>query len=136
MYATAQNPEQDTEIIKTVIKWQLIVFIIIAMAIKLVVPTAFKSAMYGSLVALLNSSFLYWRMRQAHRATGDSAAACLRRVQRAAMERFVLIAFLLAVGMSTALRLLPLAVLASFLIGQLAFLLGVAVSARKQVGTK
>ncbi|MHB1676334.1 MAG: hypothetical protein ACYCSS_02185 [Sulfuriferula sp.] len=83
------------------------------------------------MVALLNTVFLYWRMRKAASSQLKTADDSLRQVQRAGLERFMLIAAMLAIGMSGKLRLMPVTVLISFIIGQLVFLLGVALPPRK-----
>ncbi|ARU32758.1 hypothetical protein CAP31_14445 [Sulfuriferula sp. AH1] len=125
MQSTIQHKKQDAEKIKAVIKLQLIVAIIAILAIKLNIPHAVKSTLYGSLVAISNSGFLYWRMRKASRKTNGSAQESLKAVYRSGIERFVLTACLLAIGMMGALKLSPIIVLMSFIIGQLMFLLGV-----------
>ena len=117
--------KQDAEIIKVVIKLQLIVAIIAILAIMLSAPFAIKSTLYGSLVAIINTGFLYWRMQKAHIGTNVNAGASLKAVYRSAIERFILIGCLLAIGMVSGLKLSPLIVLMSFIIGQLVFLLGV-----------
>lgn len=125
MQSTIQHKKQDAEKIKAVIKLQLIVVIIAILAIKLNLPHALKSTLYGSLVAISNSGFLYWRMRKASLKTNESAHESLKAVYRSGIERFVLTGCLLAIGMMGALKLSPIIVLMSFIIGQLVFLLGV-----------
>lgn len=120
-----QHTKQDAKIIKVVIKLQLIVAIIAILTITLSAPFAIKSTLYGSLVAIINTGFLYWRMQKAHTRTNVTAAASLKAVYRSAIERFILIGCLLAIGMVGVLKLSPLIVLISFIIGQLVFLLGV-----------
>jgi len=122
---TMQHKKQGAEVIRAVIRLQLIVAIISIIAIKLNIPVAFKSALYGSLVALLNSGFLYWRMQKASQITNQTAEASLKILYRSGIERFVLTGCLLAIGMIGALNLSPVIVLISFIIGQLVFLLGV-----------
>ena len=119
-----QHNEQDTQIVKAVIKLQLIAIIIALMAIKLAYPDAVKSVLYGGLVALFNTGFLYWRMRKANLNTVDTPEHSLKLVYRSGIERFVLTGCLLAIGMTSVLKLLPLVMLISFIIGQLVFLLG------------
>lgn len=131
MQVTVQSPEQDTAIIKTVIKWQLVVFVGAIITIKWAAPTAFKSVTYGSMVALLNSGFLYWRMRRAALSLVITAENSLKQVQRAGVERFLLVGGMLAIGMAGRLKLSPITVLISFIMGQLVFLLGVTLTSRK-----
>lgn len=123
-----QHAKQDAKIIKVVIKLQLIVAIIAIFMVMLNAPFAIKSAIYGSLVAIINTSFLYWRIQKARSLTNETAAASLKAVYRSAIERFILIGCLLAIGMVGALKLSPLIVLISFIIGQLVFLLGVIIA--------
>ncbi len=132
MRSAAQDPTQDAKIIKNIIKLQLILFIAGIAAIKFVEPGILKSVLYGSMVALLNTGFLYWRMRKAESNPCNTANGSLKQVQRAALERFVLIAIMLAVGMSARLGLMPLMLLTGFATGQLIFLLGAALFAPRQ----
>ena len=125
MPSTIQHKKQDVEKIKAVIKLQLILVIIAILAIKLNIPHALKSTLYGSLIAVLNSGFLYWRMRKASRKINESAHESLRTLYRSGIDRFVLTGCLLAIGMMGVLKLSPVIVLMSFIIGQLVFLLGV-----------
>ena len=128
MQATLQSPGPDTEIIKHVIKLQILLVVISIITIKWVLPAAMKSVLYGGCVAILNSGFLYWRMRQACLTQATTAAQSLKQVQRAGLERFLLVGVMLAAGMLGKLKLLPVTVLLSFIIGQLVFLLVVALS--------
>ena len=120
--------DQDTGTIKAVIKLQFAVIIIAMIAIKVLAPATFKSALYGSMVAWLNTGFLYWRMRRAYRNSNDNAKISLKLVQRSGLERFLLVGLLLAIGMTDALKLMPQVVLISFIGGQIMFLLGVALN--------
>ena len=131
MQATLQSHEPDTAIIKHVIKLQILVVVILMITIKWVFPAALKSVLYGGSVAVLNSGFLYWRMRQACLTPVTTAQKSLKQVQQSALERFLLIGIMLAVGMVGKLKLLPITVLISFIIGQLVFLLVVALSPRR-----
>ena len=120
-----QHTKQDAKNIKVVIKLQSIVAIIAILIIMLNAPFAIKSTLYGSLVAIINTVFLYWRMQKAQTRTNETADASLKAVYRSAIERFILIGCLLAIGMVGVLKLSPVIVLISFIIGQLVFLLGV-----------
>ncbi len=132
MRSAVQDPKHDARIINYIIKLQLILFIAGVAVIKFVVPGILKSVLYGSLIALTNTGFLYWRMRKAASNPTITAHGSLKQVQRAALERFLLIAVLLAVGMSGKLRLMPVMVLTSFITGQLIFLLGAVMFAPRQ----
>ena len=94
-----QHIKQDAEIIKVVIKLQLIVAIIAILSIMLSAPFAVKSTLYGSLVAIINTGFLYWRIQKAHTDTNVTAGTSVKAVYRSAIERFILIGCLLAIGM-------------------------------------
>lgn len=132
MRSVTQDSKRDAKIIKNVIKLQIILFIAGIAAIKFVVPGILKSALYGSMIALLNTGFLYWRMRKAESNPSSTANDSLKQVQRTALERFLLIAVMLALGMTGTLRLMPAVVLTSFVTGQLIFLLGAALLAPRQ----
>ncbi len=123
-----KHKKEDAKIIKAVIKLQLIVAIIALVIVSVIYASAIKSVLFGSLVAVLNSGFLYWRMRKAESGTIKTAEASLKLLYRSGIERFVLTACLLAIGMMAALKLSPLIMLISFIIGQLVFLLGVVVT--------
>ncbi len=132
MRSAVQLPKQDTTIIKNVIKWQLILLLGAIAVIKFMAPGILKSVLYGSMIAVWNTGFLYWRMRKAESHPADTAKSSLKQMRRAALERFLLIAVLLAIGMSGKLRLMPSMVLASFMTGQLIFLLGAALSSPRE----
>ena len=77
------------------------------------------SVWYGGAIACANSLLLEWRRHAANRGRALSAGESLRVLYRTALERFVLVALLFAVGLG-ALRLAPAAVLTGFIMGQLA----------------
>lgn len=77
------------------------------------------SAGFGGLVAALNAGLLHWRRKQADTGRALSAGESLAVLYRSALERFIVIALLFALGLGTW-RLDPLAVLAGFVAGQLA----------------
>jgi len=79
-----------------------------------------EAALYGVLIALANTGLLMWRMRRS--AQGESGARQpLKGAYRSSVERFVLVAVLLGVGMGV-LKLQPLALTVGFALGQLAWL--------------
>jgi len=80
--------------------------------------TAAKAVWYGGAVALANGLFLVWRMRQDVAQPSRDAHRHLRSFYRSSLERFFLVALLLAGGLGL-LKLLPLAVLSGFVLGQL-----------------
>lgn len=77
------------------------------------------SVWFGGLTAALNIGWLLWRRQQADAGRALSAGQSLRLLYRSALERFVLIALLFALGLG-GLKLDPLALLTGFIVGQLA----------------
>jgi ATP synthase protein I len=77
------------------------------------------SVWFGGLTAALNIGCLLWRRQQADAGRALSAGQSLRLLYRSALERFVLIALLFALGLGV-LKLDPLALLTGFIVGQLA----------------
>ncbi len=82
---------------------------------------AAKSVAFGGCVATFGTLFLAWRYIAGARREHLGAEWVLRHAYRTAIERFVLIACLLAIGMGL-LKLAPVWVLAGFVCGQLAWL--------------
>lgn len=85
------------------------------------------AVIFGGLVALANSILLAWRMRAAKRLINADVQRDLRMLYRTGLERFVLVVAFLALGMGI-LKLDPLALIAGFVLGQLAWLVGVTIS--------
>jgi len=85
------------------------------------------AVIYGGLVTLANSILLAWRMRAAKRRINPDVGQDLRMLYRTSLERFVLVVAFLALGMGI-LKLDPLALIAGFVLGQLAWLVGVTTS--------
>lgn len=85
------------------------------------------AVIFGGLVALANSVLLAWRMRAAKRRVNTVVQQDLRMLYRTGMERFVLVVALLALGMGV-LKLGSPALIAGFVLGQLAWLIGVTTS--------
>ena len=77
------------------------------------------SVWFGGLAAALNIGCLLWRHQQAEAGRALSAGQSLRLLYRSALERFVLVALLFALGLGV-LKLDPLALLTGFIVGQLA----------------
>ncbi len=84
-------------------------------------PLAAASVAFGGCVATIGTLFLVWRYVMGARREHLGAEWILRHAYRTALERFVLVACLLAAGMGV-LRLAPAWVLAGFVCGQLAWL--------------
>ena len=87
-----------------------------------VTPPAAKSLVYGSCIALVSTMFLAWRLKQGEHQESLGAEWALRQAYRTAIERFVWVAIMLAVGFKL-LKLAPLWMLAGFVVGQAAWLL-------------
>ena len=87
-----------------------------------VTPSAAKSLVYGSCIALVSTLFLAWRLKQGERRQSMDATWALRQAYRTAIERYVWTAVMLAVGFKL-LKLAPLWMLAGFVVGQAAWLL-------------
>ena len=79
-------------------------------------PFVGVSVCWGGVVALVNMVLLAWRMFFCDRPT-DSAEQHLRLMYRSGLERFFVVAALLAIGLLK-LKLNPLAILLGFLVGQ------------------
>nr|WP_232522252.1 ATP synthase subunit I [Sulfuriferula plumbiphila] len=93
--------------------------------------TAF-AVVFGGFVALANSAVLAWRMRAARRLINTDVQQDLRMLYRTGLERFVLVVAFLALGMGV-LKLDPLALIAGFVLGQLAWLVGVTISGVRHI---
>jgi len=88
----------------------------------IVSPPAAKSLVYGSCIALISTLFLAWRFKQGEHRENLGAEWSLRQAYRAAIERFMWTAIMLAMGFGL-LKLAPLWMLAGFVAGQAAWLL-------------
>jgi ATP synthase protein I len=77
------------------------------------------SVWFGGLTAALNVGWLLWRRQRADTGRALSGGQSLRLLYRNALERFVLVALLFALGLGV-LKLDPLALLTGFVVGQLA----------------
>ena len=79
------------------------------------------SVMYGGAVACTNTLLLMWRLRRCEKRPGLDPGRQLRLFYLSSLERFLVVAALLVMAM-VALGLLPLAVAAGFVLGQLTLL--------------
>ena len=82
-----------------------------------------KAALYGGLIAIINSLQLLRHLRRAERIAGDDANGNVRIFYLCAMERLVMTIALFAIGLG-ALKLAPLPVMSGFILGQLALFFG------------
>ena len=83
---------------------------------------AAESILFGSSIALANTLLLAWRMRQSARAQHMDAHKHLWSFYRSSLERFLIVAMLLAAGLGP-MGLLPLAVIAGFALGQMTLII-------------
>ena len=81
-----------------------------------------SGAAFGSGIALVNGLLLFWRLKRADRLPPDDAGRHLRSVYASAIERFVMVVALFAIGFGS-LQLQPLPMLIGFVAGQAALLL-------------
>jgi hypothetical protein len=93
----------------------------VAVAYAVATPLAATSIAFGGCVVVFGTLFLAWRFVAGERREHLDAGWILRHAYRTAIERFMLVGFLLAVGFEL-LRLTPAWMLAGFICGQLAWL--------------
>ncbi len=124
MQKIVHSPELAISGIKTVIKLQLIIGMILLAWVEVMWPAMTKSLLYGEVTAIINTAMLYWRLYRSQKRPAKTQEQELSLLYRAGIERFILIAGLLAMGMMAKLHLVPLIVLAGFIIEQFVFLLG------------
>ena len=92
-----------------------------AVANKYAAPIGIWSVAFGGGVAIFATLFLVWRHAAGAGTVEQGAERVLRQAYRTSLERFVLVACLLAIGMGI-LKLAPAWVLAGFVSGQAAWL--------------
>lgn len=80
------------------------------------------AAGYGGLAAVMNSAMLYWRWAQGTRRFHSDPDRHLRSFYRSMLERFLMVGLWLAAGLAW-LGLTPLALMAGFVAGQMAWLI-------------
>ncbi len=99
------------------------IIVVIGAAILFMVasPPAAKSFAYGSIVAVIGTLFLSWRLGQVSKRPDAGAEWVIRHAYKTAIERFVWAIFLLMLGFKL-LELTPLWLLAGFVVGQAAWL--------------
>ncbi len=83
---------------------------------------AATAAWFGGITATLNIVLLLWRRHCAASGRALSAGRSLWLLYRTALERFILVMLLFALGMGV-LKLDPFALLSGFVVGQLALIL-------------
>lgn len=80
------------------------------------------AALYGASVSLVNAGLIAWHIRRGGRSSRGDASRELRAILAAGVQRLAVVAALLAAGFGI-LGLMPLALLAGFVAGQLGLLL-------------
>jgi hypothetical protein len=88
--------------------------------------------MSGGLIAISGAALLWLRWWQSNRRSQADAQQAVRVVYRTGLERFVLIVVLLALGLSY-FRHAQIALLAGFVLGQLAWLIGMTISGASKI---
>lgn len=83
------------------------------------------AALWGSVVALVNIGLLVWRWQRGRFDYHCDGPRHLKQFHRSALERFFVVAMLLAMGMFL-LKFAPLPVLLGFMVGQVAWLIAAA----------
>ncbi len=79
------------------------------------------ATLFGGGIAMVNVALLLWRRERAERGRAMSAGESIRLLYRSALERFIAVIALFALGMG-ALKLYAPALLTGFVVGQLALL--------------
>lgn len=77
------------------------------------------SALFGGGIAMVNVALLLWRRERAERGRAMNAGESIRLLYRTALERFIAVIALFALGMGV-LKLYAPALLTGFVVGQLA----------------
>lgn len=88
---------------------------------------AARAVFFGGAVALANSLLLAWRMHIGALRPGHSPGQELARLVRSSVERFLMVALLIAAGLGW-LKLMPAALLAGFVLGQLTLVVSAIIS--------
>ncbi|MEN6584803.1 MAG: ATP synthase subunit I [Sulfuricella sp.] len=79
---------------------------------------AAKAAWFGGLVAVANTLMLAWRMRVGAQPSGKSPGQELAGIVLSSLERFFMVALLIAAGLGW-LKLMPAPLLLGFVLGQI-----------------
>lgn len=120
-----------TSITRTAVLQALVCVMAVIAGYALQGGTAAVAALYGAMVALANTLFLLWRMRRSEQNPQWKAVQHLRLFYRSGLERFLLVAALLALGMGS-LKLVPAAVLIGFVVSQLVWVLAPFMAAKSK----
>lgn len=120
-YLAALNGHLRSEPVRLAVLQGLITIIAATATYHIVAPMAGEAVVFGGCVAMAGTLFLAWRSEVGARRQNLGAQWILRHAYRTAIERFMLVALLLAAGFKL-LRLAPLWMLAGFIFGQLVWL--------------
>lgn len=88
---------------------------------------AARAAWFGGAVAVSNTLLLAWRIRTGARESTRSPHHELAKLVRSSVERFFVVALLIAAGLGW-LKLMPAPLLAGFVLGQLALVVSTLIS--------
>lgn len=88
---------------------------------------AAKAAWFGGFVAVANTLMLAWRMHVAARQGGKSPGQELAKLVRSSLERFLMVALLIAAGLGW-LKLMPAPLLLGFVLGQMVLVVSTIIS--------
>ena len=91
-----------------------------------------QPVMSGGLIAISGSALLWLRWWQSNKRVQADAQQAVRAVYRTGLERFVLMVLLLALGLSY-FKHGAAALLAGFVLGQLAWLIGISISGASKI---
>lgn len=89
--------------------------------------SAAKATWFGGLTAVVNTLMLAWRMRTSAGRAEKSPGQELAGLVRSSMERFFMVALLVAAGLGW-LKLLPAPLLLSFVLGQVVMVVSTTIS--------
>jgi ATP synthase protein I len=98
-----------------------------ALAYYYINEAAARAAWFGGAVAMSNTILLAWRMRTGARASTQSPRHELAKLVRSSVERFFVVALLVAAGLGW-LKLMPAPLFAGFVLGQLTLVVSTLIS--------
>jgi ATP synthase protein I len=98
-----------------------------AMAYVYMGEAAVGAAWFGGMTALSNTVLLVWRMRSGSREAAQDPRLELAQLVRSSMERFFVVALLIAAGLGW-LKLMPAPLLLGFVLGQIVLVVSTIIS--------
>ncbi|MFZ3016946.1 MAG: ATP synthase subunit I [Gallionella sp.] len=110
---------KEKRLARTVVGWQLAVVLVVSGAIYGIekTPQFAIAVLSGGVVSVINGALLAWRMSRAASVSAHDAHLQLRLMYFYTAERFLVVVALLALCLAV-LKLMPLAVLGGFVLGQ------------------